>query len=493
MNKAIIVEVNSRHLIVLAEGGEFTKIKNPHTNHQVGQEITLPLKESRSFLFPSLFNWKTGSAVALAIILLFFQIFSPISGQGVYAYVGMDMDPSLELKIDENMNVLNILSFNEEGKDVLKHLQNWKNKDITIVTNDIFEISKKLGFLESDEEVLITTTLSEDIPEEKEQEMKERVNELMNKTAKAKSVEMTTIVISSKEREKAKKMNISPGQYAIYSAAKKSGIPITKKEITGKTLEEISAKVGPIKELLAGNSEITEATEKKSEQLYEPPIPILDQKDVAEVNEDPRKVNAIPVKTEKTVIEVPLAVSASPKKERESERSNKQEKEITKSPAIKIPEKAAPAAISEKAAEEIVKTDKPKTELPKEETKEDPKEEAVPPVTETEKKTEEKDSDSDSEKGKWINIEILINGIKVTLTVKADTNIQGDELMKTAAALLNQNVLSMNASSFSTGENEQADQMNKDLNDERPSDTIEEVQQSTSDINNTQTTEPQAS
>jgi Anti-sigma factor N-terminus len=128
MNKGIIVEVNKRHLIVLAEGGEFKKIKKTNPAYAVGQEIRLPLaQENKRSIFSVLINWKTGIAVAIAIFLLFFQVLSPLSGPGAYAYVGMDMDPSLELKIDENLKVLDIFAFNQQGHSVLEHMEEWEN------------------------------------------------------------------------------------------------------------------------------------------------------------------------------------------------------------------------------------------------------------------------------------------------------------------------------------------------------------------------------
>ncbi|MDR7074266.1 anti-sigma-I factor RsgI family protein [Fictibacillus barbaricus] len=476
MNKAIIVEVNNRHLIVLAEGGEFKKIKNTNSNHQVGQEIILPTKNMNlGSIMSVMFNWKTGTAAALAIILLFFQVLSPITGQGAYAYVGMDMDPSLELKINEKMQVLNIVSFNEEGKNVLNHLEDWKKKNISIVTNDIFEISKKLGYLQTDDEVLITTTLSEEVPENKEQELKERVNEVMNKTAKEKSVEMTTIVISSKEREKAKEMKISPGQYAIYTAAKKSGIHITAKEVSGKTIEEISEKVGPIKELLDQNKETASTDEKKTNHVYEPPLPVLDQKEGKESESDEGQGNSIqispdPHQTEKQPAKPALAfveprmenksssVSSKAEKDNDKDKEKKMVKEKEKPKAlstVKSPDKEIEIKLPDKKAETAAQPAKPKEEEPKAELpsdepkKEEPKTEAPKtteapantPKTETEQKPKQEEPVDPTDKDNSIIIEIILDGTIISVHINADPNVINEDLSKKALALINQNLL----------------------------------------------------
>lgn len=462
MNKAIIVEVNSRHLIVLAEGGEFKKIKNTNPAYTVGQEISIPvLKEKKDSIFSVFINWKTGTAAALAIFLLFFQVLSPMSGEGAYAYVGMDMDPSLELKINEDMQVLDILSFNEQGHTVLEHMGEWEEKEIGYVTNLIFEACEDLGYLKTQEEVLITTTLSEDIPESKETEMKEKVNEVMTETAKKKSVEMTTIVMSSKEREKAKKMKISPGHYAIYTAAKRSGIKISPKEVAGQTIEEISEKVGPIKELLEENDEKVSASTKKEEknQVYEPPLPILDDKGEEEKAEKEKPAVPVQEKVKKARKErsakpqnTHSVVAAEPKKEEKAQDTVKKETDKLKNPPLTAavpendhtgaqpPAKEVPAVAHPK--EEKPKEEKPKEEKPKEEKPKEEKPKSDSPPSDSEEPVQPvPDPTTEPESKEWIYIEIIIDNLIITVKIKGDSNLLKEDLKKQALALINQNHL----------------------------------------------------
>ncbi|OOE14095.1 anti-sigma factor domain-containing protein [Fictibacillus arsenicus] len=456
MNKAIIVEVNSRHLIVLAEGGEFKKIKNTNPAYTVGQEISIPvLKEKKNSIFSVFINWKTGTAVALAIFLLFFQVLSPMSGEGAYAYVGMDMDPSLELKINEDMQVLDILSFNEQGHTVLEHMGEWKEKEIRYVTNQIFETCEDLGYLKAQEEVLITTTLSEEIPENKEKAIKKKVNEVMTETAKKKSVEMTTIVMSSKEREKAKKMKISPGHYAIYTAAKKSGIKISPKEVAGHTLEEISEKVGPIKELLEENDEKISASTNTEEinQVYEPPLPILDDKGEEEKVEKEKPVLPVQEKVNKARKEkaakpknTHTVIAAEPKKEDKAKDTVKKETEKQKNPPLTavVPEKEnvqlPPKDVSAVAhpKEEKPKEEKPKEEKPKEEK---PKVDLPPSDDSGNSVPQEPEPSEEPESKEWIYIEIIIDNLIITVKIKGDSNLLKEDLKKQTLALINQNHL----------------------------------------------------
>ncbi|MBY6035032.1 anti-sigma factor domain-containing protein [Fictibacillus nanhaiensis] len=443
MKKAIIVEVSNRHLIVLAEGGEFKKIKNTNTKHTVGQEITIPaLQDKKNSLFSVLINWKTGTAAALAILLLFFQVLSPMSGQGAYAFVGMDMDPSLELKINEDMQVLDIYAFNDQGHKVLEHMDEWKEKDIAYVTNLIFETCEDLGYLTTKEEVLITTTLSEEIPEDKKNEMKERVNKVMKKTAQKKSVEMTTIVMSSKERDKAKKMKISPGHYAIYTAARNSGIKISKKDISGHTIEEISEKVGPIKELLEENeTAILSKNENEKTQVFEPPLPILDKK--TEEKAAKEKTNLPIQEVVKAVPKIKMQErndsirgNATKKEEKVSKPAKKEQQKEIKEPLIaEVPEKEVRATPppNDVPAVTLTKVEQPKEEKPKEIKM--PKVEPDIPVQSKPVPLPEPKEES------WIYIDILIDGMIITVKIEANTQLLKEDLTKKALALIDQNLI----------------------------------------------------
>ncbi|ANC78286.1 hypothetical protein ABE65_016360 [Fictibacillus phosphorivorans] len=501
MNKAIIVEVNKRHIIVLAEGGEFKKIKKTNAAYTVGQEIRLPVKQENKKPAFSIFNWKTGTAVALAIFLLFFQVLAPVSGPGAYAYVGINMDPSLELKIDEDMKVLDIYAYNQQGHMVLDRLEDWKNEEIEIVTDLIFETCEDLGYLKSKEEVLITTTLSEEVPSDKEKEIKQQVNKVMTEKAQKKSIEMTTIVMSSEEREQSKKMKMSPGHYAIYKAAKKSGKKITKNEISSLTIKEISEKVGPIKELLKEDIETVDITENKKEDLvYEPPLPILDLKDSK--NEVKLEKEIVPVQEKlqepqrKKTIELPVThaeIPVSPKKEEKQtdkpvkveqekhvnppapsvseqdksahkaptkstpvvtapkEEKPKQEKPVEDRPKQELPKEEKPKTEvpkenipKEAPKEEIPKVEKPKEELPKEEIpKEEIPKEEIPkeevPKEETPKVETPKEETKPEPKEHWIYIEIIIDGITIEVRIKVTTNVSDAELKQKALATYQQN------------------------------------------------------
>ncbi|MDN4072413.1 anti-sigma-I factor RsgI family protein [Fictibacillus terranigra] len=251
MTKGIVVEVKRRHLIVLSEGGIFRKVKVSNRQYSVGSDIYLPneSEKQRAVLLPAI-RWKTATVFVMALILLLFQ-FAPYTGQGVYAYVGIEMNPSIELEIDDDLLVQNINAYNADGKKIVAILEDWKNQPIEKVTEKIFEICRAKGFIKPNQEVIVTTTINKDVSKKIQRKIEQKINSLMEKKAQENQIDMTSLIMSYQERKQAKKIGVSPGKYAIFMAAKEAGIHITKADIKLKSIQELSEVVGSISDLLS--------------------------------------------------------------------------------------------------------------------------------------------------------------------------------------------------------------------------------------------------
>ncbi|SDM94337.1 hypothetical protein SAMN04488137_2703 [Fictibacillus solisalsi] len=251
MTKGIVVEVKRHHIIVLSEGGVFRKVKNNGQLYAVGSDILLPNEPNRNSMFSlPVFNWKSASVFTFAILLLFFQL-APNTGQGVYAYVGIEMNPSIELSIDDDMRVQQITAYNSDGKKLVALLENYHGQPLEKVTEEIFRICRAKGFIKPDQEVIVTTTLTKDVSKETQQKIEQKINSLMEQKALENKIDMTSLIISNKERKRAKKSGLTPAKYAILMAAKEAGIPIKQNDIKKKSIQELSDKVGPISDLLS--------------------------------------------------------------------------------------------------------------------------------------------------------------------------------------------------------------------------------------------------
>ncbi|EIT85605.1 sigmaI modulating factor [Fictibacillus macauensis ZFHKF-1] len=251
MTRGIVVEVKRRHMIVLSDG-VFHKVKISGQPYTVGSDIVLQEERKRRERANegSFFKRKVVFAFTLAILLVLFQ-FHSFAGQGAYAYVGIDMDANIEMEIDEHLLVHDISTYNARGKKLLSQLNNWRNQPIEKVTDMIFSICRKQGYIKPNQEILVTTTLNKDVSQQIKKQIEQKINDLMQQKAKENMLIMTSLLMSNEDRKRALEIGVSPAKYAIFIAAKKSGIPLTEADIKNKSIDELSDKVGrPISTLL---------------------------------------------------------------------------------------------------------------------------------------------------------------------------------------------------------------------------------------------------
>ncbi len=114
-NRGIVVEVHESFAIVLSDDGEFLKLKLKK-GLQVGQTI-LFLKED---LIPETIasnpvhhKWISLLTVVAACFLLW--LMPRFNESPVYAVLSVDINPSFELELDENQEIVNVLSLNESA------------------------------------------------------------------------------------------------------------------------------------------------------------------------------------------------------------------------------------------------------------------------------------------------------------------------------------------------------------------------------------------
>ncbi|GMB10102.1 anti-sigma factor domain-containing protein [Thermolongibacillus altinsuensis] len=158
MKKGIVLEVDDDFVTLLTPDGEFVQIKK-EGSYQIGQEIEgIPMRRQKTkkpfFHFSS---FKLAVASIAAVCLLVLSLFSSVTSNEVYAYLSIDINPSIELMINKKLEVINVRGYNQDGEKLVANLSDWKEKKFVDVTKKIIELSMKNGYLHKGEEVLITT------------------------------------------------------------------------------------------------------------------------------------------------------------------------------------------------------------------------------------------------------------------------------------------------------------------------------------------------
>ena len=214
MKKGVILSVNKRFVTLLTPEGEFLKTKRQERVYEVGEEITFsPAKQKFTLAFSNIhssFKKTAVLSIASTFLILFSILPSYFSGP-VSAYMTIDVNPSIELELDDDLEVLKLTGLNEDGKLVIGQLKDWKGKDIKAVTNRIVETTKQLGYLKGNKQIVVSTTLMEK-NKELDKNLKAEIKEISEQDSVSKT-KMKVIQATKSDRKQAREQGISTGKY----------------------------------------------------------------------------------------------------------------------------------------------------------------------------------------------------------------------------------------------------------------------------------------
>ncbi|TYS61188.1 anti-sigma factor domain-containing protein [Sutcliffiella horikoshii] len=216
MKKGIVLEVHDEHVTILTPEGEFLKSRKQKGQVALGEEIVFfPLhraETAKKGKWASALGGKWAIISVMTAIILALTLYPRYASNQVYAYVSVDVNPSIELGINKDMKVISMDAYNKEGEDILKQLKNWENQDITSVSSKIFDIFRQKGFLTENSEVLIASVLANETNSGWKTLMQNKITSISEKVQQDK-VSITTLETTIEERSDALKQGISPGKY----------------------------------------------------------------------------------------------------------------------------------------------------------------------------------------------------------------------------------------------------------------------------------------
>jgi len=218
VKKGIVMEINKDFLTLLTPDGEFLRAFNHNKQYQIGQEIdffpVVQEKRSKSLLFDFFQSFKVKAvfSVALLFIITIAAIFPFYPNDEVYAYMSIDVNPSIELGVNEKFQVIEILPYNEDGKRIIANIHDWKKKNIHVLTSEIVREMKEQGFINNNHAVLLTTVSEKEAQLEKNNRWKKEMAEIKD-IINNENLELKVFEGSIEERAIAKEKGMTTGQY----------------------------------------------------------------------------------------------------------------------------------------------------------------------------------------------------------------------------------------------------------------------------------------
>lgn len=218
MKKGVILEVDDRFLTLLTPEGEFLHARKHDKQYALGEEILFaPIQVERNgkkyfSLANKLFSLKTLVTSAAALLLFIASLIPFSTKREVYAYMSIDVNPSLELGVNKNMEVIELSAYNNEGEEIIAGIDEWEKKDVSVITDILIDEMETQGYLEQNREVIISTVSIEKSENKLEEKMAEEVIEIQKVVAEENLV-LNVVEGTETERKAAKKLGLTTGKY----------------------------------------------------------------------------------------------------------------------------------------------------------------------------------------------------------------------------------------------------------------------------------------
>lgn len=151
MQKGLCIELNDEYSIFIGPNGEFVHGK-PARETAVGEESYFYPKQEVAAKKRKAAKPVWAPVVAfLAVAVLFLSVLLP--EQEAFAYIQVQVNPGVELGIDEQYEVVSIRELNEDGRMLIEELGEWEHHSLGEVLDEVVDLSLKA----STDEIVITT------------------------------------------------------------------------------------------------------------------------------------------------------------------------------------------------------------------------------------------------------------------------------------------------------------------------------------------------
>lgn len=234
-HRGIVFETKSAYSIFLTSDGLFEKGIPLSSSVQIGEEVSFRSfqnvkQQQRKVSLKTL--WATPTLAIVATLVLLFAVLLPAQSN-VSAYVQIDINPSIELGINNAGNVYVFKGLNDDGTAIKRDISFWKGKPLSWVLLQIVDRTESL--IEQTETIEITTIYQNEV----------------DHGSLEKVVETAVITSTSQVMQKKQAIKVIEATVTDWKAATNEGISVQKyqkklkvknKDIQQKVKDKVKAK-----------------------------------------------------------------------------------------------------------------------------------------------------------------------------------------------------------------------------------------------------------
>ncbi|MEK4199373.1 anti-sigma factor domain-containing protein [Cytobacillus sp. FSL K6-0265] len=288
MKRGVIVAIDERFLTLLTNEGEFYLSHKFEAIYEIGQEIEFePVKKNPRVKYVKKPKYVKMIMLAAVFVLSFLGMsFWPNqSEQMISAYMTIDINPSIELAVNEQFEVVQLKGYNADGKKIVEEISGWENKQFDIIFSDILAIIKSQGYMKKGKELTFATVIMSD---QYFEESLRKHTDFVTKKVNEEEVSLNLIEGSKTERQLAQEKGLTLGAYkesnesTEYDNAPKSDIDESEEQKMSEVTKE----------------ESDEQEDKKEMEKHTS----IEEKEIKQASDDKEATNASKVANESKII-----------------------------------------------------------------------------------------------------------------------------------------------------------------------------------------------
>ena len=181
---------------------------------------------NRKYLIPVL------SVLSILVVAIELIFFAPTSKKEEYSTIYLEINPSIEIKVDNNENVVSVKALNDDAKDIVN--SSFEGKALNDLMDNIVNKIIEYGYV-SDNSVTLLMHVSGKL---EDTDIADRIKgSFIEKDINAKTIIIDEV--SKEDEEFAKTHNISPYKAAFLNKVKEENENINIEELVDKPIREI--------------------------------------------------------------------------------------------------------------------------------------------------------------------------------------------------------------------------------------------------------------
>lgn len=241
----LVMEVRGKTAIVLTPDGQFCRTV-ANRDWEVGMTVEWREDVRRTSRVARVPAWqKSLAAASAACLALAAGLWVEVQHHNVptaYAYVSLDINPSVEFTLSQSGRVLGAEGLDSDGQKLLTKF-NPKGHSMQSAVKEMVDLAAQSQMLPQNDVILVTTAPGtsagnvDKLSQEAQSDVQQAIAQ--NPQAAAQHPAVYSLSASASVWKVADRMNVSPGKLLAYLVANHSGHVLTMQDLYGNTLSQV--------------------------------------------------------------------------------------------------------------------------------------------------------------------------------------------------------------------------------------------------------------